>query len=75
MMNEYDEVELMADHPEWNLPAGARGAVVDIVPGEDFVTVEFSGPNGENTVHFVPLTALRVTDRYVVSASSVRAHP
>ena len=74
-MNEYDEVELIMDRPEWNLPAGTRGAVVDIVPGEDFVTVEFAGPHGENVVHLVPLTALRVTDRYKLPASSVTAHP
>lgn len=73
-MNEYDEVELTTDRPEWNLSAGTRGAVVDIVPGEDFVTVEFSGLNGENAVHLVPLTALRVTDRYGVPAASVTAH-
>ena len=65
MMNEYDEVELTTDQPEWNLPAGARGAVVDVVPGEDFLTVEFFGSNGENTVHLVPLATLRVTDTSV----------
>lgn len=72
-MIEYDEVELTVDHPEWNLRAGARGAVVGIVPGEDFVTVEFSGPNDENAVHLVPRTAFRVTDRSVVPASAMPA--
>lgn len=74
-MNEYDEVELTTDRPEWNLPTGTRGVVVDIVPGEDFVTVEFFGLRGENVVHLVPRAALRVTDRYVAPTSSVVAHP
>lgn len=74
-MNEYDEVELTTDRPEWNLPAGACRAVVDIVADEEFVAVEFSGTNGENAVHLVPRTALRVTDRYGTPAASVIAHP
>jgi len=74
-MNEYDEVELTTDRSEWNLPAGTRGTVVDVVPGKDVVIVEFSVPHGENVVHLVPRTALRVTDQYVAPASSVAAHP
>lgn len=73
-MNEYDEVELTTDRPEWSLPAGARGTVVDTVADEDFVTVEFSGLNGENAVHLVPRIALRVTDRYEVPAPPVTTY-
>lgn len=65
-MNEYDEVELVVDQPQWELLAGARGAVVDAVPGEDFVAVGFYRPDEENVVHFVPIRLLRVTDRYVM---------
>ncbi|MDQ4100385.1 MAG: DUF4926 domain-containing protein [Chloroflexota bacterium] len=63
-MNEYDEVELMVDQPQWELLAGARGAVVDLVPDEDVVAVEFYRPNEENVVHLAPIRFLRVTDRY-----------
>jgi len=66
-MNEYDEVELIVDQPQWGLSAGARGAVVDAVPGEDFVAVEFFRPNEENDVHLVSRHLLRVTDRYAPS--------
>jgi hypothetical protein len=76
-MNEYDEVELIADQPQWNLRAGALGAVVDAVPGADFVTVEFYGPNEENAVHLVPVDLVRVTDRYAAPAptGTAVAHP
>jgi len=50
--------------------AGARGAVVDAVADEDFVAVEFYGPNEENDVHLVPIRLLRVTDRYVMPTLS-----
>lgn len=76
-MNEYDEVALIADQPQWNLRAGALGAVVDAVPGEDVVAVEFYGPDEENAVHLVPVGLLRVTDRYPAPTSSetAAAHP
>lgn len=67
-MKEYDEVELIVDQPHWELSAGARGAVVDAVPGEDFVAVEFFQPNEENVVHLVSIHLLRVTDHYAPSA-------
>lgn len=66
-MNEYDEVELVIDQSQWDLCAGARGAVVDAEPGEDVVAVEFYRPDEENVVHLVPVRHLRVTDRYVPS--------
>ncbi len=69
-MNEYDEVKLVADQPQWGLLAGARGAVVEAAPGEDFVAVEFYGPNEENDVHLVPIRLLRVTDRFAPSTLS-----
>lgn len=76
-MNEYDEVGLIMDQPQWNLRAGARGAVVDAVPGEDVVAVEFYGPDEENAVHLVPADLLRVTDRYAAPAptGTAVAHP
>ena len=66
-MNEYDEVELVIDQLHWDLFAGARGAVVDTVPGEDVVAVEFYRADEENVVHLVPVRLLRVTGRYVPS--------
>lgn len=77
VMNAYDEVELTKDCRMWGLHAGARGAIVDAVPGEDFVAVEFYGPNGEHAVHLVRIALLRVTDRSTASVSSASspAHP
>ena len=65
-MNEYDEVELIADQPQWDLQAGARGTIVDAGSDEDFVAVEFFRPDEMNDVHLVPIRLLRVTDRYVM---------
>ena len=66
-MNEYDEVELMVDQPQWGLLAGARGAVVDVGSGDDVVAVEFYQPDEENIVHLVSSHLLRVTDHYAPS--------
>ncbi len=74
-MNEYDEVELIVDQPQWDLLTGARGAVVDAVPGEDVVAVEFYRPDEENVVHFVPIRHLRVTDRYAMSTLAKTTAP
>ncbi len=77
-MNEYDEVELTEDAPDWRLRAGSRGVIVDthaLVRGN--VTVEFCEQDGEIEVHLVPVAMLRVTDSYVapVAAASHAAHP
>jgi hypothetical protein len=66
---EYDEVELLTDRPDWNLNRGVRGVVVDVIAGEDFVTVEFFDGDETIGVHLVPLALLRVTARYARSPS------
>lgn len=74
-MTEYDEVELIADQPQWQMLAGAQGAVVDAMPGENVVSIEFYGPDEENTVHLVPVDVLRVTDHAVRRALAETAAP
>jgi len=71
MANLYDEVELTSDLSDYGLRTGERGAVVDIgTRSRGAVTVEFYR---DDSVHLVPVEALRVTDRSVLHDAHIAA--
>ncbi len=69
MRNLYDEVELTSDLSAYGLRAGERGAVIDTAAlSRGAVTVEFYR---DDSVHLVPVTVMRVTDRAIAQHEHV----
>lgn len=59
MINEFDQVALTTDLPEFNLMAGDVGVVVDITPNGRQITLEFFNFVG-GTIAVVPVEANQV---------------
>lgn len=59
MMNEFDQVALTIDLPDYHLKAGDVGVVVDITPNGKQFTLEFFNFSGD-TVAVVPVAADQV---------------
>lgn len=65
----YDAVELTSDLSEYGLRAGERGAVIDTgARSRGAITVEFY--RGDS-VHLVPVAAVRITDRSIAHDAHV----
>jgi hypothetical protein len=59
MINEFDQVVLTVDLPEYRLKAGDVGVIVDITPNGKQYTLEFFNFDGE-TVAVVPVMPAQV---------------
>lgn len=59
MINEFDQVVLTVDLPQFHLKAGDVGTVVDITPTADQYTLEFFNFDGD-TVAVVPVLPSQV---------------
>jgi hypothetical protein len=59
MINEFDQVALTTDLPEYHLKAGDVGVVVDITPNGNQYTIEFFNFDGD-TVAVVPVAPSHV---------------
>jgi hypothetical protein len=59
MINEFDQVALTQDLPEYRLIAGDVGTVVDITPNEKQYTLEFFNFSGD-TIAVVPVASSQI---------------
>ena len=59
MINEFDQVALTVDLPDYHLRAGDVGVVVDITPNRQQYTLEFFNFGGE-TIAVVPVAPSQV---------------